>query len=165
MEEPLVSVEDQRFVLFPILKADVWEMVSDSATPVSACVLQCKKQTRSFWTTEEVDLAHDQKVVTPHTEIPRPQLQDWEGMTPNERHFIKHVLAFFVASDGIVGENLVERFLKVYLHPGLSARRTLPRLLGNQVPRDPLLLQLPGETSRPSSPRKISATSTSPFFL
>lgn len=37
-------------------------------------------------------------------------LSDWETLKDSERHFIKHVLAFFAASDGIVNENLVERF-------------------------------------------------------
>lgn len=50
----------------------------------------------SFWTVEEVDLSKDMK--------------DWESLKPSERHFISHVLAFFAASDGIVNENLVERF-------------------------------------------------------
>jgi ribonucleoside-diphosphate reductase subunit M2 len=52
--------------------------------------------TASFWTTEEVDLSKD--------------MSDWERLKPQEQHFIKHVLAFFAASDGIVNENLVERF-------------------------------------------------------
>jgi len=47
----------------------------------------------SFWTAEEVDLSKD--------------LADWERLKPQEQHFIKHVLAFFAASDGIVNENLV----------------------------------------------------------
>ena len=51
----------------------------------------------SFWTVEEVDLSRD--------------IRDWEKMNENEQHFIKHVLAFFAASDGIVNENLVERFM------------------------------------------------------
>ena len=50
----------------------------------------------SFWTAEEVDLSKD--------------LADWERLKSDEQHFIKHVLAFFAASDGIVNENLVERF-------------------------------------------------------
>lgn len=49
-----------------------------------------KKAEASFWTAEELDLAHDYK--------------DWEGLTKDERHFVKHVLAFFAASDGIVNE-------------------------------------------------------------
>ena len=55
-----------------------------------------KKAEASFWTAEELDLAHDHK--------------DWEGMTDNERHFVSHILAFFAASDGIVNENLAQNF-------------------------------------------------------
>ena len=55
-----------------------------------------KKAEASFWTAEELDLAHDHK--------------DWEKLTDNERHFISHVLAFFAASDGIVNENLAMNF-------------------------------------------------------
>ncbi|KAH0513707.1 Ribonucleoside-diphosphate reductase subunit M2 [Microtus ochrogaster] len=55
-----------------------------------------KKAEASFWTAEEVDLSKD--------------IQHWEALKPDERHFISHVLAFFAASDGIVNENLVERF-------------------------------------------------------
>jgi ribonucleoside-diphosphate reductase beta chain len=50
-----------------------------------------------FWTAEEIDLATD--------------IKDWERLTDGERHFIKHVLAFFAASDGIVLENLAMRFM------------------------------------------------------
>ena len=49
-----------------------------------------KKAEACFWTAEELDLAHDYK--------------DWEGLSDDERHFVKHVLAFFAASDGIVNE-------------------------------------------------------------
>lgn len=56
-----------------------------------------KKHEASFWTAEEIDLSQDEK--------------DWEKLNENEQHFIKHVLAFFAASDGIVLENLAERFL------------------------------------------------------
>jgi ribonucleotide reductase beta subunit family protein with ferritin-like domain len=56
-----------------------------------------KDQMAAFWTAEEIDLATDVK--------------DWERLTDNERHFIKHVLAFFAASDGIVLENLAQRFM------------------------------------------------------
>jgi ribonucleoside-diphosphate reductase subunit M2 len=56
-----------------------------------------KKAEASFWTAEEMDLSKDG--------------HDWENrLNDNERHFISHVLAFFAASDGIVNENLVERF-------------------------------------------------------
>lgn len=54
------------------------------------------KAEASFWTVEEVDLSKD--------------LNDWHNLKDTERHFISHVLAFFAASDGIVNENLVERF-------------------------------------------------------
>jgi ribonucleoside-diphosphate reductase subunit M2 len=55
-----------------------------------------KKHVASFWTADEIDLAHDNK--------------DWNSLNDNEKHFIKMVLAFFAASDGIVIENLAERF-------------------------------------------------------
>ena len=57
-----------------------------------------KKAEASFWTAEEVDLSKD--------------LKDWEKLKPDERYFVSHVLAFFAASDGIVNENLVERFMQ-----------------------------------------------------
>jgi len=82
-KEPLLRENDQRFVLFPVTYPDIWEMY--------------KKHVASFWTAEEIDLAAD-KV-------------DWEGMTDGARHFIKHVLAFFASSDGIVLENLCNRFM------------------------------------------------------
>ncbi|KAM7341718.1 ribonucleoside-diphosphate reductase subunit M2 [Cochliomyia hominivorax] len=80
--EPLLKENPRRFVIFPIQYLDIWQMY--------------KKAEASFWTVEEVDLSKD--------------LTDWERLTDNERHFISHVLAFFAASDGIVNENLVERF-------------------------------------------------------
>lgn len=81
-DEPLLMENAQRFVLFPIQYHDIWAMY--------------KKAEASFWTAEEVDLSKD--------------LNDWESLKPDEKHFISHVLAFFAASDGIVNENLVERF-------------------------------------------------------
>ncbi|KAJ0182792.1 hypothetical protein K1T71_002161 [Dendrolimus kikuchii] len=81
-KEPLLRENPRRFVIFPIQYPDIWEMY--------------KKAEASFWTAEEVDLSKD--------------LSDWETLKDSERHFIKHVLAFFAASDGIVNENLVERF-------------------------------------------------------
>ncbi|EPQ59307.1 ribonucleotide reductase R2 subunit variant [Gloeophyllum trabeum ATCC 11539] len=73
----------RRFVLFPIQYEEIWRMY--------------KQAEASFWTAEEMDLAQD--------------LTDWNHrLNDNERHFISHVLAFFAASDGIVNENLVERF-------------------------------------------------------
>ncbi len=55
-----------------------------------------KKHKASFWTAEEIDLGSD--------------LKDWESLNKDEQHFIKHVLAFFAASDGIVLENITEKF-------------------------------------------------------
>ncbi|ESK97535.1 ribonucleotide reductase small subunit [Moniliophthora roreri MCA 2997] len=82
-EEPLLKESKRRFVLFPIQYPEIWQMY--------------KKAEASFWTAEEMDLSKD--------------LHDWNNrMNENERHFISHVLAFFAASDGIVNENLVERF-------------------------------------------------------
>ncbi|CAL1301610.1 unnamed protein product [Larinioides sclopetarius] len=83
--EPLLEPNPDRFVTFPILHNDVWSMY--------------KKAVASFWTVEEVDLSKD--------------LQDWDNaLNSDERHFISYVLAFFAASDGIVVENLVERFAR-----------------------------------------------------
>lgn len=55
-----------------------------------------KKHLASFWTADEIDLSQDAR--------------DWEKLNSNEKHFIKHVLAFFAASDGIVMENLAQQF-------------------------------------------------------
>jgi ribonucleoside-diphosphate reductase beta chain len=82
--EPILAENKERFVLFPIQHDDIWEYY--------------KKAEASFWTAEEIDMASD--------------LVDWnKKLTDDERHFIKHVLAFFAASDGIVNENLAENFL------------------------------------------------------
>jgi ribonucleoside-diphosphate reductase beta chain len=82
--EPLLAENPNRFVLFPIQNPQVWEFY--------------KKAEASFWTAEEIDLSQDQK--------------DWNGLNQNEQHFIKHVLAFFAASDGIVNENLAINFMQ-----------------------------------------------------
>lgn len=82
--DDILKENPHRFVLFPIKHPKVWEMY--------------KKAEASFWTAEEIDLSQDFK--------------DWEKMTDGEQHFIKMVLAFFAASDGIVLENLASRFLK-----------------------------------------------------
>ena len=81
--EILLSDEENRYVIFPIKHDDIWKMY--------------KKAEANFWTTEELDLSKDYKDFT-------TKLND------NERYFIENVLAFFAASDGIVNENLVERF-------------------------------------------------------
>ena len=80
--EPLLQENPNRFVIFPIKYNDIWKMY--------------KKAEASFWTVEEVDLSKD--------------LNDWENLKEDEKYFISHILAFFAASDGIVNENLVERF-------------------------------------------------------
>lgn len=83
-EEPILKESKDRFVLFPINHSDIWKMY--------------KSQQASFWTAEEIDLSTD--------------ITDWENkLNKDEQHFIKHVLAFFAASDGIVNENLAENFL------------------------------------------------------
>ncbi|XP_056436927.1 ribonucleoside-diphosphate reductase subunit M2-like [Gadus chalcogrammus] len=81
-DEPLLRDNPRRFVIFPIQYHDIWQMY--------------KKAEASFWTAEEVDLSKD--------------LQHWESLKDEEKYFVSHVLAFFAASDGIVNENLVERF-------------------------------------------------------
>lgn len=82
VEEPILTENSQRFVLFPIKYHSIYDMY--------------KKHMASFWTAEEIDLYQD--------------LKDWEKLNANEKHFIKYVLAFFAASDGIVMENLAEQF-------------------------------------------------------
>jgi len=84
IEEPILDENKDRFVLFPIQHDDIWSFY--------------KKSEASFWTAEEIDLSAD--------------MNDWENkLNEDERFFIKHVLAFFAASDGIVNENLAENFL------------------------------------------------------
>ncbi|CAJ1388112.1 unnamed protein product, partial [Effrenium voratum] len=80
--DPLLKSNPRRWVLLPIQYSAVFEMY--------------KKHEASFWTAEEIDLASDTK--------------DWENLTDKEQHFVKHVLAFFAASDGIVLENLATNF-------------------------------------------------------
>jgi len=88
--EPLLTENPNRFVIFPIKHNDIWSFY--------------KKAEASFWTAEEIDLASD--------------LVDWhEKLNDDERHFIKHVLAFFAASDGIVNENLAENFVSDVQYP------------------------------------------------
>jgi ribonucleoside-diphosphate reductase beta chain len=85
MREPILEENPGRFVLLPIQYDKIWEMR--------------KKALACFWTADELDLEAD--------------LNDWRyKLTEGERHFIKHVLAFFAASDGIVNENLCLNFYK-----------------------------------------------------
>jgi len=82
--EPILKDNPNRFVLFPIEHDDIWQFY--------------KKSEASFWTAEEIDLHQD--------------LSDWANkLNDDERHFVKHVLAFFAASDGIVNENLAENMV------------------------------------------------------
>ena len=82
--EPILQENKNRFVIFPIKHHDIWEWY--------------KKMEASFWTAEEIDLSQD--------------LNDWNNKLNNEeKYFIKHILAFFAASDGIVNENLAENFV------------------------------------------------------
>ena len=81
--EKILQENKNRFVLFPIEHHDIWDYY--------------KKAQQVFWTAEEIDLAQDQA--------------DWEKLNEGEQHFVKHVLAFFAASDGIVNENLAENFV------------------------------------------------------
>jgi ribonucleotide reductase beta subunit family protein with ferritin-like domain len=81
--EPLLTVDDNRFVMFPIKHDDIWKMY--------------QKQVDCFWRPEEIDLTKD--------------LKDWESLNQDERFFISMILAFFAASDGIVLENLAMRFM------------------------------------------------------
>jgi len=89
-QEPLLEDNKDRFVLFPVKYHDIWEMY--------------KKAEASFWTAEEIDLS--------------PDLVDWSTkLNDDEKHFIKHVLAFFAASDGIVNENLAVNFMREVQFP------------------------------------------------
>jgi ribonucleoside-diphosphate reductase subunit M2 len=81
--EPLLAPDDNRFVMFPIHHQDIWKMY--------------KKQVDCFWRAEEIDLSKD--------------LTHWEGLNKDEQTFISMILAFFAASDGIVLENLAQRFM------------------------------------------------------
>ncbi len=88
--EPILEENKDRFVLFPIRHQEIWNMY--------------KQAEASFWTAEEIDLSTD--------------LRDWKDkLNDDERYFIKHVLAFFAASDGIVNENLAVNFMREVQYP------------------------------------------------
>jgi ribonucleoside-diphosphate reductase beta chain len=90
MVEQILKENKDRFVMFPLKYHDIWELY--------------KQAQMSNWTAEEIDLAQD--------------LTDWdEKLNDDEKHYIKNVLAFFAASDGIVNENLAENFLKEVQYP------------------------------------------------
>jgi ribonucleoside-diphosphate reductase subunit M2 len=106
--EPLLQENPQRFVLFPIQNHEVSDVLtrSNQTRKVVHHIIKLthkkiwrmyKKAMASFWTAEEIDLSKD--------------IPDWNHrLNDDERFFISHILAFFAASDGIVNENLVERF-------------------------------------------------------
>jgi ribonucleoside-diphosphate reductase beta chain len=88
--EPILTENPNRFVIFPIQHHDLWDFY--------------KKSEASFWTAEEIDLAAD--------------LTDWRTkLNDEERYFVKNILAFFAASDGIVNENLAENFVREVQYP------------------------------------------------
>jgi ribonucleoside-diphosphate reductase subunit M2 len=82
-KEPILTPDDNRFVMFPIKYDDIWAMY--------------KKQIDCFWRAEEIDLSKD--------------LNHWDTLTADEKQFVSMILAFFAASDGIVLENLAQRFM------------------------------------------------------
>lgn len=84
MTDPILTPSTTRFTTFPIRYPDLWDLY--------------KKAVGSFWTVQEIDLASD--------------IKDWESLSSSEQHFVKMVLAFFAASDGIVFENLELNFTK-----------------------------------------------------
>jgi ribonucleoside-diphosphate reductase subunit M2 len=83
IQEPLLTEDESRYVMFPIKDESIWKMY--------------KKQVDSFWRAEEIDLTKD--------------LTSWKSLTDEEQYFIKMIIAFFAASDGIVSENLALRFM------------------------------------------------------
>ena len=87
--EKILTENPNRFVIFPIEHNDIWEFY--------------KSHQAAFWTAEEVDLTND--------------IRDWNNLTENEQYFIKNILSFFAASDGIVNENLAENFVKEVQYP------------------------------------------------
>jgi ribonucleoside-diphosphate reductase beta chain len=87
--EQILKENPNRFVIFPIEYHDIWDYY--------------KKHQSAFWTAEEVDLSTD--------------IRDWEKLSENEKYFVKNVLSFFAASDGIVNENLAENFYREVQYP------------------------------------------------
>jgi ribonucleoside-diphosphate reductase beta chain len=87
--EPILVENKDRFVMFPINHNDLWKMY--------------KTHKDAFWTAEELDLVEDKR--------------DWNNLSDNERYFIKNILAFFAASDGIVNENIALNFINEVQYP------------------------------------------------
>lgn len=99
--DPLLHETLDRFVMFPIEYEDLWDAFKDHLA--------------LMWTAEEIDLAKD--------------VQDWKKLSPGEQHFIKHVLAFFAASDGIVNENLAVNFYRDIVAAEARAYYTMQMLI------------------------------------
>ena len=93
LKEPLLTENPNRYVMFPLQDEDIWQ--------------HYKKMEDCFWRTEEIDLSKD--------------LIHWKKLNDNEKHFIKMILAFFAASDGIVLENLGQRFMNEVQLPEAKA--------------------------------------------
>ena len=93
LKEPLLTENPNRYVMFPLQDQEIWQ--------------HYKKMEDCFWRTEEIDLSKD--------------LVHWKNLKPDEKHFIKMVLAFFAASDGIVLENLGQRFMNEVQLPEAKA--------------------------------------------
>jgi ribonucleoside-diphosphate reductase beta chain len=89
MKERILTTNPNRFVIFPIQYNDIWEYY--------------KQHQAAFWTAEEVDLTND--------------IRDWQNLSENEQYFVKNILSFFAASDGIVNENLAENFYREVQYP------------------------------------------------
>lgn len=89
LSEPILKPNDERFVIFPIEHNDIWEFY--------------ETHENAMWTVKEVDISND--------------MDDWNSLTDNERYFIKNILSFFAASDGIVNENLAENFIREVQYP------------------------------------------------
>ena len=89
MTEKILTENPNRFVVFPIQYHDIWEYYTQHKA--------------AFWTAEEFDLSED--------------IRDWNNLSDNERYFIKTILAFFAASDGIVNENIAENFSREVQFP------------------------------------------------
>ncbi len=87
--EKILKENPGRFVIFPIEHNDIWEFY--------------QQHQAAFWTAEEVDLTDD--------------IRDWNKLSENEQYFVKNVLSFFAASDGIVNENLAENFYREVQYP------------------------------------------------
>ena len=103
MSEPLLENNPQRFVMFPIKFEPIWN--------------EYLKHRNAFWNENEIDLV--------------PDLNDWEKLNDNEKHFIKNVLAFFAASDGIVMENIGLRFFKEIQIPEVRAFYSMQLFIEN----------------------------------